>query len=129
MDPDTSEKWAARAILYVAKGICSVEFPTSNAGSPSEKVRVVRNARDYHGIEMLVPVTFDGELWDLIVPEIHVLSSVPFTDMDRDLLPAAVDILRRATKEWHSNTYEESPKHPAGRRTPGWIAEFDPFDP
>ena len=123
------ELWAARAILYVAKGICSVEFPGTNAGCSSSVVRVVRNARDYQGIEMLVPVTFDGELWDLIVPSIADLAVSPFRDLDRDLLPVALEILRDAYEEWGTPELEESPEHPAGQRTPGWSATFDPFDP
>jgi len=128
-DATNGEMWAARAILYVAKGLCSVEFPGSRAGNPSKTVRVVRNPGSYSGIEMLVPVTFDGDLWDLIVPEIANLAASPFTDLDRDLLPVALEILRNATEEWGTPVLEESPEHPAGRRTPGWAAEFDPFDP
>ena len=129
MDSETYEMWAATAILYVAKGICVVEFPTTNAGAPSKTVRVVRNAKEYRGIQPLVPVVFHGDLWDLIVRDLPQLQVTPYTAMERDLLPVAVDILRRAVEEWGNPEVEESPENPAGRRTPGWVAEFDPFDP
>ena len=129
MDPTIQERVAARAILFVAKGVCTVEFPTSCAGAPSKTVLIVRNA--YKPLnEHWVPMTFNGDLWALIAKEIPALAAAPFTrDWNRDLIPLAIQILRDAVETWGTPTLEESPDHPAGQRTPGWSAAYDPFDP
>lgn len=129
MDPTASERTAARAILNVARGICDVEFPTSRAESPSKKVLVVLNSAAGSGIQWR-PVVFDGELWAIIARGLPHLSALPFTrDVERDLLPEAVRLLREAVEEWGTPTLEDSPEYPAGQRTPGWAAKNDPFDP
>jgi len=72
---------------------------------------------------------FDAELWHLIAPSLPTLGAMPFKS-EEDLLPVAVAVLRDALEEYRTpNHLVESPEHPAGRRTPGWEAKNDPFDP
>jgi len=123
------EEAAARAILYVARGICSVEFPTSCTERPSKRALIVRNMNRPGG-NLWSPMSFDGELWAIIAQEIPTLAAMPFIqDWERDLLPVAVKILRDAVETWGTPTLEDSPENPAGQRTPGWAAAYDPFDP
>ena len=131
MDISTQEDFAARAILYVAKGVCTVDFPNTYTASYSEKVIVVQNANKvfWDGMEVVwIPMRFDGLLWNIISKRIPELSKSPF-ESERDLLPLAKDILRTSLKEWGTPVLEDSPDNPAGRRTPGWEAKYDPFDP
>ena len=73
------------------------------------------------------PIRFDGKLWSLIAKRIPELQSPHLNESD--LLPLAEEILVSAVKEWGTPVLEDSPKNPAGRRTPGWEAVNDPFDP
>ena len=73
-----------------------------------------------------LPMRFNGDLWEIIskrIPELR--SSYPYGE----LIPLAEEILRASMEEWGTPDLEPSSENPAGRRTPGWEAVSDTFNP
>ena len=80
MELKAYEEQIARAILYVALGICDVEFPTTHRASYSTKVLIVRNTMKgdlLNGVPIVfTPMRMDAILWSLIAQRIPELAQM-----------------------------------------------------
>lgn len=129
MERNSNGEIAALAIIYVAKGLSYVEFPNTYTASYSGDVFIRTKAVATSVKGKLVEgfsMRFNAELWEIVSKRLPELRG-PFSE--EELIPLAEEILRTSMEEWGTPDLEPSPENPAGRRTPGWEAVSDTFNP